>query len=77
MMQLTRHATRRSPHGASRLVPAMYAWLVKTRHAPSRHCRDAGVYGHTTTAMQEYRVHPPLRTQPRAVIQYFALTGLA
>ena len=25
-MQLTPHATRRTPHGASRLVSAMYAW---------------------------------------------------
>ena len=57
-MQPTLHATRRTPHGASRLVLAMYAWSVKTRHAPSRHCRDARVYGHMTTAMHEYRVHP-------------------
>ena len=66
-MQLALHATRRTLHGASRLVQAMSAWSVKTRHAPSRHCRDARVYGHTTTAMHEieyipgisYRVHPP------------------
>ena len=50
-MQLTLHATRRTPHGASRLVLAMSAWSVKTRRAPSWHCRDARVYGHTTTAM--------------------------
>ena len=25
----------------------------KTRHSPSRHCRDARVYGYTTTAMHE------------------------
>ena len=25
----------------------------------SRHGRDARVYGHTTTAMHEYRAHPP------------------
>ena len=24
----------------------MSTWSVKTRHAPSRHCRDARVYGH-------------------------------
>ena len=52
-MQLTLHATRRTPHGASRLVQAMSAWSVKTRRAPSRHCRDARVYGHTTTAMHD------------------------
>ena len=31
----------------------MCAWWVKTRHAPSRHFRDARVNGHTTTAMHE------------------------
>ena len=30
---------------------AMSAWSVKTQRAPSRHCRDARVYGDTTTAM--------------------------
>ena len=45
-MQLTLYATCRTPHGASRLVHAMSAWSVKTRRAPSRHCRDARVYGH-------------------------------
>ena len=60
-MQLTLHATRRTPHGASRLVLAMSAWSVKTRRAPFWHCRDARVYGHTTTAMQdnEYPRPPP------------------
>ena len=28
-MQFTLHASRRTPHGASRLVQAMSAWLVK------------------------------------------------
>ena len=51
-MHLTLHATRRTPYGASGLVPAMPAWSVKTRRAPSRHCRDARrAHGHTTTAM--------------------------
>ena len=53
------HATRRTPHGASRLLPAMSAWSTKARRAPSRHCRDARVYGHTTTAMHDMSV-PPL-----------------
>ena len=57
-MQLTLHATRRTPHGASRLVLAMSAWSVKTRRAPSRHCRDARVYGHTTTAMHDNEYTP-------------------
>ena len=46
-MPLTLHATRRSPHGASRLVQALSAWSVKTQRAPSSHCRDASVYSHT------------------------------
>ena len=50
-MQLTLYATRPTPHGASRLVQAMSAWSAKTRRAPSRHYRDAMVYGHTTTVM--------------------------
>ncbi|CAM9463532.1 unnamed protein product, partial [Laminaria digitata] len=41
-MQLI-HTTRRTPHGASRLVQAMSAWSVKTRRAPSRHYKDARV----------------------------------
>ena len=31
----------------------MSAWSVKTRYAPSQHCRDARVYGHTATAMHD------------------------
>ena len=52
---------RRTPHGASRLVRAMSAWSVKTRHAPSQHCRMRGsiAYGHTTTAMHGHRIPPP------------------
>ena len=47
-MKLTLHATRRTPHGASRMVLAMSAWSVKTRGAPFRHCRDARVYSRMT-----------------------------
>ena len=57
-MQLTLHATRQTPHGASRLVPAMSAWSVKTRCAPSRHCKDARVYGHTTTTAMHDNEYP-------------------
>ena len=54
-MQFTLHATCRTPHGASRLVqPVTSAWLVKTRRAPSRHSRDARVYGHTTTTIDKF-----------------------
>ena len=52
-MQLTLRATRRTRHGASRLVYTMSAWSVKTGRAPSRHCRDARVYGHTTSTMHD------------------------
>ena len=31
----------------------MSEWSVKSRRAPSRHCRDARVYGQTTMAMHE------------------------
>ena len=57
-MQLTLHATRPTPHYASRLVQAMSAWLVKTRRASSRHCKDA-VYGHMTAAMHDNEYPPP------------------
>ena len=60
-MQLTLHASRRTPHGASRLVLAMSAWSVKTRRAPSWHCWDTRVYGHTTTAMHDMSTPLPRR----------------
>ena len=40
----------------------MFAWSVKPRRARSRHCRDATVYGHTTTAMHDE--YTPPRRQP-------------
>ena len=58
-MPLTLHATRGTPHGDSRLVQAMSALWVKTRHAPSRHCRDTNVYGPTTMAMHGHEYTPP------------------
>ena len=36
----------------------MSAWSVKTRRAPSRHCRDARIYGHTTAAMHDNEYTP-------------------
>ena len=50
-MQPTLHATRRIPFGASRLMHAISAWLVK----------DARDYDRTTTAMHdiEYTLLPP------------------
>ena len=63
-MQLTPHATRQTPHGAPRLVQAMSAWSVKPQHAPSRHCRDARVYGHTTTTMHKIEYISPIEFTP-------------
>ena len=57
-MQLTLHATRSIPHGASRLVQEMSARSLKSRRAPSRHCSDTRVYGHTTTAMHNIGTSP-------------------
>ena len=62
-MQLTLHLARPTPHGASPLVQAIPTWSVKTRRAPSRRCRDARVYGHTTTAMHNMSASPCLGLQ--------------
>ena len=43
---------------------SMSVWSVKTRHAPSRHCRDARVYGHMPTAMHEIEYIPPIEYTP-------------
>ena len=59
-MKVIPNATRRAPHGPSRLVQAMSARSVKTRHAPSRQCRDTRAQDHTTTAMQEIEYTPTL-----------------
>ena len=56
-MQFTLYAARRLFHGASRLVQGMSAWWLKTPRAPSRHSRDAKVYGHTTTARHKLSTH--------------------
>ena len=59
-MQFTLRATQRPPHYASRLVQAkcLPGWR-ETRRAPSRHRRDARVYGHATTAMPKLSTPPP------------------
>ena len=79
-MQLTLHATHRTPHGASRQVLAMLAWSVKARRAPSRHRRDARVYGHKTTAMyaNEFPTPPPSSNLKlvRKWQQSFAVEGM-
>ena len=60
-MQLTHHATRRTPHAASCLVQALSSWSVKTRRPPCRHCRDARANGHTIMAMHDTSIYhyPP------------------
>ena len=63
-MQLTLRATCQTPHGAPRLVQALSAWSMKTRHAPFRHCSDARVYGHTTTSMHEIGYIAPIEYTP-------------
>ena len=69
-MQLTLHATRRTPHDASRLVLAMSAWSAKTRRAPSRHSRDARVYGHTTTVVHDMSTPAPHTGEAHKTITY-------
>ena len=50
-MQLTLHATRRTPHSFPHFVQVISAWSVKTRRAPFWHYRDARVYAYNTTTM--------------------------
>ena len=62
VMLLTLPATSRIP----RLMPAKSSWSAKTRRSPSRHCKDARVYGHNvaTTAIHandNTPLRPPCR----------------
>ena len=59
-MQLALQATRPTLDGTSRLIQSASAWSVQTRRAPSRHGRDARVYGHTTTTMHDMSTPPPI-----------------
>ena len=67
------HTSAQHLTGASRFVHAMSAWSIKTRRAPFRNCRDARVYGHTTTTvMHEISTtlaptlpHPPTEPRPK------------
>ena len=56
-MRFILHAARFTPNGASRLVQAMSAWSVKTRRAPSRHCRGSVIL--RTTAIHDTTTRPP------------------
>ena len=66
-MQLTLRAARPTLHGASPLVQEMSAWSVKTRRGSSRHCRDARVNGHTTTAMHDMSTLPSPHSERSAL----------
>ena len=70
-MQLAPRATRPTPHDASRLVHAMSAWSVKTRHAPPRRCRDARAYVRTTAATHETKyIFPIEHTRTLFLLQH-------
>ena len=58
-MLLTSHGTRRTPHGASRMVQAKPAWLGETRRSPSRRSCDTRVCDHATTVMHKLSTRPP------------------
>ena len=64
-MQVTLHATSCDSPNTSRRI-ALGASDVcldgENRHAPSRHCGDARVYGHTTTAVHDDEYTPCLRS---------------
>ena len=53
MQPFTLYATRQTPHGAPRLVQAMPDRGKPDVLLPDIDCRDARVYGHTTTAMHK------------------------
>ena len=75
-MYLSLHATRRTPHGASRFQQAMSAWSVKTRRAPSRHYKDARVSCHTTTAVHEIEDISPTEYTPPPPATVLTLEGI-
>ena len=53
-----------TPRGASRMVQPLSAWSPKNRRSPSRHCRGARVYGHTTTPMHDEHTLSPICRPP-------------
>ena len=55
------------PLGLAGHLTALRAWCkqcLRGRHAPSRHCRDAKVYGHTIPAMHEIEYISPIEYPP-------------
>ena len=59
-MQLTLHAARPAPHGASRLVQALPSWPVKPDVLrPGILGMRGRVHGHTTAAMHDSEYAPP------------------
>ena len=65
-MQPNVYATRSTFDGVPRLVQPTDTRSVRTRRAPSRHCKDARVYGDTTTTKHdiEYIIREELGMYP-------------
>ena len=86
-MQLTLQATCRTPHVPlrARCKQCLLPGRCKTRHTPSRHCRDARTYDRTTTAMHDIDYTPlppppfppphPLRLPPSSNGAVFRASG--
>ena len=57
----TSYDTRSRPDPGRTLCETLQEiWSVKTRRAPSRHCRNARVYRHMTSTMLDNEYPPPL-----------------
>lgn len=59
MMKLTLHAARRIPHRPLLLVLEISSWSLTTQRGRPWHCRNATVYGYTTTSMHDNEHTPP------------------
>ena len=57
------------------VVGVMSAWSAKIRRAPCRHCSDARVYGHTTTAVHNRSAPPPPSPPPSSCLQTAETSG--
>ena len=64
-MQLTLRATRRTPHGASRLVQAMSVWSMKPDMLRPGIEEVRGSMIFTTTSMHDVEYTPPRRPRER------------
>ena len=57
-------------------APQNVCLVSETRRAPSQHCRDARVYGHTTTAMRDNEYPPRHRPERRSGCLAHAVIGV-